>query len=397
MQCSYVLQHLARHLAVMGLLLVVLVPNDISSPNALGQMHQMMTAEKRSPVLERPVSFLGESELNASARAGRAIWYKATAGNGRFYTYVFPQRFNVLVDWYRVLNANEHADRFAAWGIINDPDCCVPGTKGCPARTLDETYGLEWCPGDEELLKFVGRSGYADPACEYDEAPYNTADPHHKNGDQRQSACDLAFGTSTGAIGFRKFPNPRFDKARWIEINGNLASWDGYRLPVSKEAKSVEKSRLADGSIEPPFLIGIACASCHASFNPLNPPEDTANPKWESIRGTVGNQYLRISEILTSGMTGTMLEAQIFARARPGTSDTSAIATDQIHNPGATNAIIHTQVRPTFHNEDVIRWRKVTDCSGDNRDCWCEPGRDSKCWRRCSSSSIASARCSSAM
>jgi hypothetical protein len=379
-QCSIVLQHLARHLAVIALLILAL-PSDISSSRAFGQMHPV-PAETGSTVFKGHIFYPGESEPSASERAGRDIWYKATAGNGRFYTYVFPQRLNILVDWYRVLNANEQADRFAAWGIINDPDCCVPGTKECPARTLDETYGLEWCPGDEELLKFVGHSGYRDPACEYEEAPHNTADLHHKNRDQRQSACDLAFGTSTGAIGFRKFPNPRFDKARWIKINGSLASWDGYRLPVSKDPKSREPSRLHDGSIEPPFLVGMACASCHASFNPLNPPEDTSNPKWENIRGTVGNQYLRISEILTSGMPGTTLEAQVFAHSRPGTSDTSAIATDQIHNPGTTNAIIHTQVRPTFHNEHVVRWRKVTDCSGHGTDCWCEPGRDSKCWQR---------------
>ena len=47
--------------------------------------------------------------------------------------------------------------------------------------------------------------------------------------DQRQSACDLAFGTSTGALGFRKFPNPRFDAEKWRKINGALG--DLERLP----------------------------------------------------------------------------------------------------------------------------------------------------------------------
>jgi hypothetical protein len=344
-------------------------------------------AQTVSPVLDNPEFYSKGPSVKTSEWAGREIWYKATAGNARFYTYVFPQRHNVLIDWYRVLNANERDDRFAGWGLINDPECCVPGAPGCPAKDLAETYGFEWCPGDEILLTYVGHSGYRDPACDYQEAPPSTADPHHKIRDQRQSACDLAFGTSTGAIGFRKFPNPRFDKARWIEINGRPASWHGYRHPLSalsKDPKSSdsETNRLADGSIEPPFLIGITCASCHASFNPLNPPKDTANPKWENIRGTVGNQYLRISEVLTSGMPGTTLEVQIFAHARPGTSDTSAIATDQVHNPGTTNAIIHIQTRPKFDNEQVTRWRKVTSCATNAPDCWCESGRDSKCWQR---------------
>src|SRR6266851_4752756 len=107
--------------------------------------------------------YLGEKGLDASERAGREIWYKATAGNGRFHTYVFQQRLGVLIDWYRVLRSDGRQDRFKAWGLINDPDCCTPGSAGCPAKSYDETYGFDWCPGDESLLTFVGRTGYRDP------------------------------------------------------------------------------------------------------------------------------------------------------------------------------------------------------------------------------------------
>lgn len=373
---------------ILSLVIGAILPDHAMSNDA--GLHRTSAQTSRASamkVLPRPDRsgfYAAASGLTASEQAGREIWYKATAGNSRFYTYVFPQRLNVLVDWYRVLNAREHEDRFAAWGLINDPDCCVPGTAGCPARTLEETYGFEWCPGDEELLKYVGHDGYRDPACDHRDTPALKADPHHGSRNQRQSACDLAFGTSTGAVGFRKFPNPRFDRSRWIELNGSLASWERYRLPLPKKpgTGSSEFSRLADGSIEPPFLIGITCASCHVAFDPLNPPKNPADPKWENIRGTIGNQYLRISEILTSGMAGTTLEAQLFGQARPGTSDTSAIATDAVHNPGSTNAIIHTQVRPTFDNEQVMRWRKVAWCEAANPNCWCEPDRDGKCWRR---------------
>ena len=71
-----------------------------------------------------------------------------------------------MIDWYRVLNTKERGDRFKAWGLINDPGCCVPGSKGCEAKSYDETYGFDWCPGDEELLSFVGKTGYRDPACD---------------------------------------------------------------------------------------------------------------------------------------------------------------------------------------------------------------------------------------
>ena len=116
---------------------------------------------------------------------GRLIWYKATGGNDRFHTYTFQQRIGVLVDWYRVLRSDQRDDRFAAWGIINDPACCKPGDPDCPAKSPDETYGFDWCPGDDVLLKYVGKPGYVDPACGLKDAPLDPKDPHTKGGNAR--------------------------------------------------------------------------------------------------------------------------------------------------------------------------------------------------------------------
>ena len=164
--------------------------------------------------------------LSESACVGRLIWFKATAGNERFHTYAFQQRIGVLPDWFRVLRSDQRDDRFRAWGLINDPSCCTPGDENCPAKNRDETYGFDWCPGDDVLLKYVGKAGYVDPACGLKDAALDAADPHAKDGrDQRHSACDLRFGTSTGAMGFRKFPNPRFDPAQWTKLNGAMDTW----------------------------------------------------------------------------------------------------------------------------------------------------------------------------
>ena len=63
----------------------------------------------------------------------------------------------------------------------------------------------------------------------------------------------------------------RRDKAAWVKLNGSLSSWQGYNAKLAdksaQEGKSGEApaSRLLDGSVEPPFLIGTACGSCHAS------------------------------------------------------------------------------------------------------------------------------------
>lgn len=327
--------------------------------------------------------------LSDSECVGRLIWFKATAGNDRFHTYTFQQRIGVLVDWFRVLRADRRDDRFWAWGIINDPACCTPGDPDCPAKTPDETYGLDWCPGDDVLLKYVGKPGYVDPACGLRDAALDPDDPHSQGGklDQRDSPCDLKFGTSTGALGLRKFPNPRFDAARWKQLNGGLASWSGFAA-TKAAATAIESdqrvSKLADASVEPPFLIGTSCGSCHIAFDPANPPADPAHPKWENIKGLIGNQYTRMSELLTSGMPRSSLEYQMFAHARPGVTDTSAISHDQINNPGTINALINVAQRPVFKGEVISKWRKTNSCGAekDEDKCWCEPGRDHKCWQK---------------
>ena len=159
----------------------------------------------------------------------------------------------------------------------------MPGSDGCPAKNKEDTYGFDWCPGDDELLAHVGKSGYRDPACDLADVPIAADDPHGPQ-DQRQSACDLEFGTSTGVMGLRKFPNPKFDRARWREAERlRLGTWKRLRDASSTTAP-----------IEPPFLIGMACGACHIAFDPLNPPADPEHPTWENIDALVGNQYSRM-------------------------------------------------------------------------------------------------------
>ena len=47
------------------------------------------------------------------------------------------------------------------------------------------------------------------------------------------------------------------------------------------------------------------------------------------------------------------------------------------------NPIMNLARRPTF-SEQVTKWRPVTSCAAgtDERACWCEPGREGKCWER---------------
>ncbi len=317
--------------------------------------------------------------LTPAQRSGCKIWFLATAGNARFHTYVLPQRLPVLLDWYRVLNSRERNDRFGAWGMINDPECCTPGKPGCPRKKLEETFGMDYCPGDDELLKFVGKQGYRDPACDFQDAPAAGDDPHKG---QRESSCGLEFGTSSGAMGIRKFPNPRFNLEQWRKLNGgDLSSWKGFEAEVKPD---VFHSKLRDGSVEPPFYFGMSCGACHIAFDPLNPPKDPNNPKPENIKGVVGNQYTNITAVMSSGESTNSPMFRIFNYVRSGTVDTSGFPHDYNGNPGTPNAIINMNKRPTFPDEEITKWFKTDHCAAgaDEKACWCEPGRNNKCWER---------------
>ena len=335
----------------------------------------------KPPVSSYSGSQCADPALTPQQRAGCEIWFYATAGNGRFHTYVLPQRLPVLLNWYRVLNSTERADRFKAWGIINDPDCCTPGAPNCPKRKLEETYGMDYCQGDEELLKYVGREGYRDPACDASTFHDSPVDPSDRHKGQRQSSCDLAFGTSSGGMGIRKFPNPRFNAEAWKKLNGSLDSWKGFTAEVKPETFH---SRLRDASVEPPFYFGMSCGACHIAFDPTNPPKDPANPKHENIKGAIGNQYSMVTAIMSSGEASSSPLFRIFNYIRAGTVDTSAFPHDFISNAGTPNAIINFDKRPTFPNEELVKWFQTDRCAtgANEQTCWCEPGRDHKCWER---------------
>lgn len=256
-----------------------------------------------------------KSSLSPEEKLGSDLWYKATAGNKIHHSYVLQQRFGAPIDWFRIFGTQTRGQRFKQFGLITDPDC-KPGNEA--------SYGFDICEGDDELLKFVGKEGYRDPACQLNQ------------GAGLEDACKLEFGTSTGSLGFRKFPNPRFKKSAW-------RGWENYDAH--------------DASVEPPFLFGTSCGSCHIGFNPTQPPKDPEHPQWRNIDGTVGNIFLDNTAIFTSGFGEKSLFWQALSHVRPGTTDTSAVPNDQIHNTGTFNAIINFDKRPTFV-EQVSRWRR---------------------------------------
>lgn len=297
---------------------------------------------------------------------GQEVWYKATGGSGRFHVYYQEQKVNAFPDWGAIFHAESHNARFSTWGFVNDPSCCIPGDDKCKnvqykghPITLDDTFGFEFCPGDEKLLSYVGSGeDYTneDPACGLERfAAIDPTDPGNpaKNITPSNKACHLAFGTSAGVVGMRKFPNPRFNAKRWADLNNkSLSSWENFsrRVPGGGGKVNFEDARaslrLDDGSVEPPYLIGEACGTCHVGFNPVKPPENPANPKWENVLFAIGNIYINFQEVMAAGTKKNTLEHQVFFHSRAGTVDTSAFTNDYVNNPGTFNAIINLDRRP---------------------------------------------------
>ncbi|HMJ60434.1 MAG TPA: hypothetical protein VK493_01685 [Bryobacteraceae bacterium] len=138
-------------------------------------------------------------------------------------------------------------------------------------------------------------------------------------------------GESTGIIGLRKFRNPDFKPELW----------------------DVNKYRAHPDQVEPPYIVGIACAVCHVGFSPLHPPADTANPRWGNFASTIGNQYWKEGKLFSFRLQPSDFFWQAGEQQAPGTSDTSRIATDHIYNPNSINTIVELKNRPLV-NENIV-------------------------------------------
>ena len=189
--------------------------------------------------------------------------------------------------------------------------------------------------------------------------------------------------------GLRKFPNPRFDAEKWRQLNGgNLANWDGFRKQMIKTTgiPSDERvSKLADASYEPPFLIGTTCGSCHIAFDPLNPPEGSRasevgehqGPRRQPVFADVGAPGLGHAE-------DEHRMADVHARApgrhrhvgdlaRPGQQS----GDDEFdHQPRRSARCSPARSSPSGARRTPAAARRTRS------KCWCEPGRDNKCWVR---------------
>src|SRR5688500_18260538 len=161
--------------------------------------------------------------FNAEQREGRDTWYFWTGGGERFWVEV-ARVTDGNVNLLNYLDSRRHGRRVRDLGAITQP--------GCDAATGPGPYGL-WLD-----------------RCD-------------------QPAVPGVPGEASGIVGLRRFPNPRFEPAKW------------------DAAKYLQHP----GDMQPPYIVGMTCGFCHIGFNPIKPPTDPERPTWANLAGTIGNQY----------------------------------------------------------------------------------------------------------
>jgi len=182
---------------------------------------------------------------------------------------------NARVDLLRMLHTVPRSERWEKIGLINDPDC-VPAEK-------PDKYGLMIDRMKDGAL---------------------TWDPE-------------VFGFSSGVVGLQLFVNKKFDAKKW----------------------SIDKYMEDAGSVEPPYLVGMACTVCHTAFNPNRPPKNPAEPKWENLDSHIGSQYFREGMLFGSEVPKDSFVWHYLNSQPAGTSDTTRLPTDFINGPILINSI----------------------------------------------------------
>jgi hypothetical protein len=281
----------------------------------------------------------GGIPLNVDEVKGRNTWIVWTGGNDRFWDSISKTSLGAL-DFLKTLSSYHGAqykgpkygrhNRWEYLGLVNEP--CFDEAAGPDP----EHYGL-WldkrrsgpdCPPDpfEDEKKYpgiaIGARGKNLPIGSY-------------------------YGYATGIVGLRLFPNPDFDDAAAKKWGDGKAYYDDPKFYQNKD-------------LVRPYRVGMSCAFCHVGPNPVKPPADPDNPKWENLSSNVGAQYFWIDRIFDWDGDQSSFVFQLFHTSRPGTLDTSLVSTDNINNPRTMNAVYNLWPRLAH----AKRWGKETLAGG---------------------------------
>jgi hypothetical protein len=241
--------------------------------------------------------------LTPEERIGQLAWYNWTAGNQHFWrrlAYVTEGRIDLL----RLLATTPRHERFRRLGVMNDPEYQAAGIAD-----TENQYGLP-----------------------LDVPKKQPTTPEEK---ARWEFEKKTYGEPTGVVGLRKFPNPRFTEE-------------------AKKKWNVMEFLKRPHEIEPPYIVGMACAICHVGFHPLVPPVNVEEPTWDNLSPIIGNQYLEEVRLFIGAMPQEDFRWHVANTQQPGTSETSRFATDFINNPNAINSVFQLGARARLKTPERI-------------------------------------------
>ncbi|MEQ1909754.1 MAG: hypothetical protein ABMA15_13080 [Vicinamibacterales bacterium] len=256
----------------------------------------------------------GGLPLSTEQVQGRNMWVLWTGGNDRLWDVLSRESLGSL-DFLKTISSHptlpySRDSRFGYLGLVNEP-CFRKATAPDPSH-----FGL-WLD-------------VRDASC----APDPFADADKYKGVQigargRTVPVGSYYGEPTGVVGLRLFPNPDFDeKAR--------KAWDSERY--YRDAAYYERRDLVK-----PYRVGMSCGFCHVGPNPVKPPADPENPRWENLASNVGAQYFWWDRVFDwkAGTNGKSFLNQSLRTSLPGTLDTSLVSSDNINNPRTMNAVYY--------------------------------------------------------
>jgi hypothetical protein len=278
----------------------------------------------------------GPLPLTRDQIQGRNMWMVWTGGDDRLWDTLNWKSYGVFdllmtISSHKNLKFGRH-NRWEYLGLVNEP-CFAEATEGDPQR-----FGL-WL--DRRIPGCDPRFGGEDPFAS--ESKYPGVKFSHRG---EEMPAGSFYGYPTGIVGLRLFPNPNFDaKAK--------ANWDPVKY-YANDPKYVTKDLVR------PYRVGMACAFCHVGPNPLKPPADPENPKWENLSSNVGAQYFWFNRIFAWKGDETNLIVQVLDTYRPGALDTSLVSTDYINNPRTMNAVYYLEPRV----KHAARWGHETLAGG---------------------------------
>jgi hypothetical protein len=266
---------------------------------------------------------------------GRNTWLVWSGGNDRLWDTMTYKSAGAL-DFLKILSSHPQLlkidpqfsrdKRWEYFGLVNDP-CFEKATGPDPER-----WGL-WLDKRRADCK-------PDPFENEQKYPGVKIGSRGTTVDGKNFSAGSFYGYETGIVGLRLFPNPAFDEA----AAKNWKPDEFYTNPQYYNDKNLVR----------PYRVGMSCGFCHVGPNPVKPPADPDNPKWENLSSNVGAQYFTIDKILFWNGDKSNFVWQLFHTSRPGTLDTSFIATDNINNPRAMNALYLVKERL----DNATRWGK---------------------------------------